>query len=450
MNAPDGPVLGVLEGFYGRPWSWRARHELVAFAAPLGFDMYVYAPKDDPLHRVQWRDRHLPEELRQFERLAAACRAASIEFVFGVHPIGLRDEAADLAQLMGKAQALQATGVSSFCLLFDDLPEGAGQTPGERSASGRRHARIANEMAEHLAAGRFERLIVAPTEYHGLRRPSPYLHALGSQLDPSVDVFWTGPQVCSTRITVEQVELLANSVGRIPLVWDNYPVNDQDMRFDPHIRPLRGREPALRSLVRGVVANLGLQPRASRIALHTLAAWWRDPDAYDPEAAWEEALLAVGGTPAEAAALRTLGELAVRSAIEPQPNRVAVLDRFVAAIAGDPSAGQTARAVAELRASTAAWRAAAQQLLGRDGDPQLRVELAPWSRKLLAWADAVDASLAALAAGSPAVERAARSDAIRRLAAARRNPYRVADEQIDAFIRLVLWRAAAEDRPGEA
>lgn len=45
---------GIIEGFYGTPWTWRERREVAASLAGAGMDTYVYAPKDDPLHR-----RHL-------------------------------------------------------------------------------------------------------------------------------------------------------------------------------------------------------------------------------------------------------------------------------------------------------------------------------------------------------------------------------------------------------
>jgi len=47
---------GVVEGFYGPPWSHRERLDLLAAAPALGLDTYLYAPKDDPWHRGRWRE----------------------------------------------------------------------------------------------------------------------------------------------------------------------------------------------------------------------------------------------------------------------------------------------------------------------------------------------------------------------------------------------------------
>ena len=43
--------IGVIEGFYGTPWTWEARGELAEWCGARGLRDYVYAPKDDPKHR---------------------------------------------------------------------------------------------------------------------------------------------------------------------------------------------------------------------------------------------------------------------------------------------------------------------------------------------------------------------------------------------------------------
>jgi hyaluronoglucosaminidase len=47
---------GVIEGFFGRPWDWSARHMGIDFLRDYGYQFYVYAPKADPFLRRRWRD----------------------------------------------------------------------------------------------------------------------------------------------------------------------------------------------------------------------------------------------------------------------------------------------------------------------------------------------------------------------------------------------------------
>ena len=52
-------VRGVLEGFYGNPWTHEQRLELLGFMASRGMNTFVYAPKDDPLVRRDWRSAYV-------------------------------------------------------------------------------------------------------------------------------------------------------------------------------------------------------------------------------------------------------------------------------------------------------------------------------------------------------------------------------------------------------
>ena len=41
---------GIIEGFYGIPWTFDERKSMINFLAEIGMDQYIYAPKDDPYH----------------------------------------------------------------------------------------------------------------------------------------------------------------------------------------------------------------------------------------------------------------------------------------------------------------------------------------------------------------------------------------------------------------
>ena len=43
-DEPAYPVRGIIEGFYGRPWSHRERLDLIAFCARHKLNTFVYAP----------------------------------------------------------------------------------------------------------------------------------------------------------------------------------------------------------------------------------------------------------------------------------------------------------------------------------------------------------------------------------------------------------------------
>ncbi len=182
-------VRGVIEGFYGPPWSHDARLALVDFLADRDMNAYVYAPKGDPKHRDTWREPYDSAEAGRFRELAAHCQQVGVRFGFALSPGLDIDYAApaDRDALTGKLDPLLADGVDWIVLALDDIPN----RPGLASEQ----ADLVGWLAGRLAA----RVTLVPTEYVGTH-PSAYLSVLGDELPDGVDVMWTGPTVCSPRI----------------------------------------------------------------------------------------------------------------------------------------------------------------------------------------------------------------------------------------------------------
>ena len=50
-QAAPVPLRGVVEGFYGTPWTFAERVEILEFCRQNNLNAYIYAPKDDIYHR---------------------------------------------------------------------------------------------------------------------------------------------------------------------------------------------------------------------------------------------------------------------------------------------------------------------------------------------------------------------------------------------------------------
>ena len=83
------PQLGIIEGFFGRPWSWTDRADAVRFLRPHGFSFYLYAPKADPWLRRRWQEPHPPAELDKLVEFREVCRAQNVRFGIGLTPFEL-------------------------------------------------------------------------------------------------------------------------------------------------------------------------------------------------------------------------------------------------------------------------------------------------------------------------------------------------------------------------
>ncbi len=402
---PELAERGVIEGFYGAPWTHAERLRLLAELGRLRMNRYVYAPKDDPYHRRRWRESYPEAEGAALAELAAAATAAGVELVYALHP-GLdmvHSDDADHAALARKARELHALGIRRFALLFDDIDEGLPDARdrerfGEGVAgAGRAHGasctRFEAEVLGPLGLG--GRLLMVPTDYAG-SDASPYRDGLVETLGTGIGVFWTGDDIVVGAVTEEQTARAARAFGGHPLVlWDNFPVNDFD-RSRAFLGPLLGREPGLgRAGLDGIVANPMVEFEPSRFAIHAVAAWAWNPDAYDPAATAEAALHAVAGADAEA--LRPL--VAAASSWPPSaPQHPALAAEVAAAVADGGVVGvRLAEMLAEL-----------DGLAGLEETTPLRTALRPWADAAPATTAVIRASLAHLRGetGADAVEAA--------------------------------------------
>ncbi|HLL82970.1 MAG TPA: beta-N-acetylglucosaminidase domain-containing protein, partial [Longimicrobium sp.] len=80
------PELGIIEGFYGKPWTWEERAATVEFLAPHGYRFFMYAPKADTFLRRRWQEEYPAESARGLVSLADACRRAGVRFGVGLSP----------------------------------------------------------------------------------------------------------------------------------------------------------------------------------------------------------------------------------------------------------------------------------------------------------------------------------------------------------------------------
>lgn len=84
---PDLPYRGVVEGFYGTPWSQDARLRQLEFYGKNKLNVYLYGPKDDPYHSTpNWRKPYPPQEAAQLKALVDKAKENEVIFYWAIHP----------------------------------------------------------------------------------------------------------------------------------------------------------------------------------------------------------------------------------------------------------------------------------------------------------------------------------------------------------------------------
>lgn len=285
---PVFPYRGIVEGFYGAPWSHKVRLSLIDFYGRNKLNTYVYGPKDDPYHSSpNWRKPYPADQARNIHELVEACEKNRVEFVWAIHPgkdIKWNEE--DYNNLKRKFDLMYQLGVRSFAIFFDDI-SGEGTNPAKQ-------VELLNRLTKEFVKvkGDVSPLIICPTDYsRAWANPTPEgsLSVYGRTLDPSVRVFWTGDVVCSdiTRSTLAWVN---SRIKRPALFWWNYPVTD----YVRHIvlqGPVYGLENTITAgEMTGLLSNPMEHGEASKLALYSVADYAWNPAAYNALDSWERAL----------------------------------------------------------------------------------------------------------------------------------------------------------------
>jgi hypothetical protein len=386
---PEPPLRGVIEGYYGRPWTGEARRDVIRFLGAQGLDAFVYAPKNDEYHRERWREPYPAAVLDDLRLTATTARDAGVEFVYALSPVldVCYSCPADFRALTKKLRQLVRARVRRFGLLFDDGGTIASDRDAKRyrgrdgAALGRAQADLVRRTDRWLRDKRLGGLaLVVPTEYAGTTC-LPYHATFAAGIPNRIPIGWTGPGVFAETITAAMAEARARCLPRHPvLLWDNYPVNDTVVSNSLHLGPLTGREATLPArLSGGYLLNPMTQAHASLVALGTAAAYLVDPAGYDPEAAWQTTLAALDpghdGLAVVAAQLRS-SALDLRDA----QSLAAILDGVEGTYA-DPA---WRLEVDRLAGEEARQAAAAADVAGRLGATPLGTEIAPWVAELAA------------------------------------------------------------------
>jgi hypothetical protein len=312
---PSFPERGIVEGFYGVPWSHQDRVDILRFEGQHGMNVYYYAPKDDPYHRKLWRDPYPADEMKRLAELVKASHANFVDFCFAISP-GLSmtyssDE--NFRALTSKLDSVGKLGVSCYALFLDDVPPEL-QSPADQArfkTLAEAHVYLVNKLGRRLKSQSAEnRLTVTPTVYTNEWGSRDYIKELGAGVNPGVNIVWTGTQVVSPAITFAQAREWGRFLGRKPLLWDNFPVNDEHP-WRVFLGPLRNRDANLPVAVEGLLSNPMNQSHASMIALETVADYLWNSQAYDPTKSQRHAVESQFGKKAFqllAAFLRTYGD----------------------------------------------------------------------------------------------------------------------------------------------
>ena len=280
---PSVSCRGVIEGFYGNPWTQSARLRQFEFYGRQKMNTYVYGPKDDPFHRARWREAYPEAEASKIRELVEVAKQNKVQFVWALSPGGdIKWNRQDSMAVVKKLTQMYDLGVRTFALFFDDI-SGEG-TKADKQAG------LLNYITDNFVRTHegVNPLIMCPTEYNKAWSGSKYLPTLGSALYPEIRIMWTGNSVVD-MIEKDDMEWVNKQIGRKAFIWLNYPVNDYCQS-----RLLMGKTYGngldIADMVSGFCSNPMEYAEASKVSLFSIGEYTWSMKDYDSEKSWNRAL----------------------------------------------------------------------------------------------------------------------------------------------------------------
>ena len=298
LNMNSTPILlrGIVEGFYGTPWNYDIRADLLNFCGEYDLNSYIYAPKDDPYHRDKWREPYPNEKIAELKNLVDIAIKNNVHFVFAVSPgLDLNYEGEkgeeDLQTMLTKLDSMYNIGVRDFAIFFDDLS-------GEQS--GKNHANFLNRLQDALDKKYIDiyPLITVPTQYtrnwmiDGEGNIQVYTQEFSTILNKNIIVLYTGDDVVCDGISEESYQAVKDIYNRDLGIWWNYPVNDYyiidgNRNIKLALGPI---EKLPKAKPNSIFYNPMEQPLFSKISIGTGADYALSTDTYDPTTSWNKVI----------------------------------------------------------------------------------------------------------------------------------------------------------------
>ncbi len=371
---PSVVQRGLVEGYYGNPYSEANRMSLFEFFGRQKMNMYIYGPKDDVYHRGQWRENYPADQAEKIKQYVEAAKANKVDFVWAIHPgENIQWNKADSVNIVNKLKAMYDLGVRTFAVFFDDVWGGEG-------TRGDKQAQLMNYITDELnsAYDDVNPCIICPTQYNRGWSSGDYLTTLGTVMYPEIRIMWTGNSVVD-MINKSDMQWINAQISRKAFIWLNYPVNDYCINH-MLMGPTTGNDLNIADMLSGFTSNPMEYAEASKVSLFSIGDYnWNMP-AYDADASWKNAIKYIMPSATEEFRFFCENNVDLGATVhglrryDESPEFVAAKATFDTQIA----AGNKAEAYAAVGEQFKKFVTTADLLLGSSEAPALIEELTPW------------------------------------------------------------------------
>ncbi len=321
----DMQYRGVVEGYYGYPYSFDVKKDLMRFFKRFKMNTYLYGAKSDPYHSGFWRDAY-PENInatqekngwlsqQMIKDLSALSLETKVNFIWAIHPnsgkaVSYRSAESTrkaVDDVMGKFDKMHDLGVRQFAVFLDDAGWDFNDVDNYRDFLINLQKDLENKYNKNYtnASDTVMPIHYVPHVYainfaskEGLKT---YFDAI-AQTPSNIVVYTTGSGVWSS-VKNEDFVTMENLMKRPVALWWNYPCNDNkdgriytaDMYSTLTEMGLPIPDKNVPSCL-GLVSNPMQQGTVAKICLFGVADYSWNTNAFDTKANWKAAFPAIIG-----------------------------------------------------------------------------------------------------------------------------------------------------------
>ena len=245
----DMQYRGIVEGYYGYPYSFDVKKDLISFFKRFKLNTYLYGAKSDPFHSGFWREPY-PVEItalqekngwlsqRMIKELAKVSIESKVNFIWAIHPNSgiavdfhsTESTAHAVSDVMGKFGLMYNLGIRQFAVFLDDAGWDFGDVnnyrdflTGLQSGLEERYNRNFASATDTVLPIHYVPHIYA-INFATEKNRKTYFDAI-SQVPPNIVVYTTGSGVWSS-VKNQDFVTMQDLMKRPVSLWWNYPCND--------------------------------------------------------------------------------------------------------------------------------------------------------------------------------------------------------------------------------
>ena len=314
----DQQSRGLVEGYYGYPYSLSVKKSLMRFMMRLKMNTYMYGAKSDLYHSAKWEEPY-PKTLTKTDieygrmsqdmvkDLSKTSQATKVNFIWAIHPgndfVGQPNV---VTRIMKKFSSMYDLGVRQFAIFVDDV--GVPHSEADCKTNADHLTAVQNAIdAKWNKAGSAPEARVRPLHFVpqvytlswvGEADRKRFFKAL-SAVPSDITIYTTGWGVWTVPNS-NDLAVMNTELGRPVAWWWNYPCNDNadeqiytsDMYTNfMEMRAVDNNARLQKELKNGlgVVSNPMQQGMVSRIALFSVADYAWNNAKFDNMTSWKKA-----------------------------------------------------------------------------------------------------------------------------------------------------------------